>query len=79
MRPFESYASREFWELYRKLPDSVQKAADKQFALLSGMGGKTGLVARFCVWRNLGAITSPSVFFSPQPQQHRSKRPNPNK
>jgi hypothetical protein len=33
MRPLESYASRDFWELYRNLSDSLQKTADKQFAL----------------------------------------------
>ena len=33
MRPLESYASPDFWDLYRNLPDPIQKAADKQFAL----------------------------------------------
>ena len=29
----ESHASEDFWVLYRKLPPSIQQAADKQFAL----------------------------------------------
>lgn len=30
---FVSYASDEFWELYRALPPDVRKQADKQFEL----------------------------------------------
>lgn len=30
---FESHASDEFWELYKKLPVAIQRAADKQFAI----------------------------------------------
>lgn len=33
MTSFESYASDDFWQLYRELPESIRKAADKQFAL----------------------------------------------
>jgi len=33
MSPFKSYASEEFWDLYKKLPLEIQRAADKQFAL----------------------------------------------
>ena len=33
MRPLESYASRDFWELYHKLPNAIRESADKQFAL----------------------------------------------
>ena len=30
---FESYASGEFWDLYHRLPATIRRAADKQFAL----------------------------------------------
>lgn len=30
---FQSCASRDFWDCYRRLPEEVQRAADKQFAL----------------------------------------------
>lgn len=33
MRPLESYASCDFWELYHKLPNAIRESADKQFAL----------------------------------------------
>jgi hypothetical protein len=33
MTPLESFASPDFWDLYNDLPEIVQKAADKQFAL----------------------------------------------
>jgi len=33
MMAFESHVSAEFWELYERLPNSIQTTADKQFAL----------------------------------------------
>ena len=33
MTHFESRASSHFWRCYRALPESIQRAADKQFAL----------------------------------------------
>ena len=31
--PFRSFASHRFWQLYRELPDEVQRLADKQYEL----------------------------------------------
>ncbi|HLK21139.1 MAG TPA: hypothetical protein VKT81_19445 [Bryobacteraceae bacterium] len=33
MNLLESFASRDFWILYNKLPETIQKAADKQFGI----------------------------------------------
>jgi hypothetical protein len=31
--PFQSFASKGFWQLYRELPAEVQRLADKQYEL----------------------------------------------